>query len=257
MTTTIRRLGVLVVCALLLAACEAGHACGCALPPDYSVLPEWIREAATVVVADVVDAGSHGHVSIRPTTWLRGSLPVDAEGVYRFKWRTVNNPVSGLWLFDAEGRPIWKDDERHYFDYPWGVDEMVIDQFIKETEAEAARVLGEAELVVELLTERSPHIHATKEQRFSVQQVLRGARGVTVGDPLYPTSAYEYANAGDTVDPDDHPYWSSIWALRWVDGVWQTVPSWLPQLWPCNAIETDAVLAAFPTYHATDCPERP
>jgi len=254
-TASIRRLGVLAACALLLAACSDD--CGCVLPPDYSALPQWIREAATVVVADVVDAGSHGDVSIRPTTWLRGSLPVDADGVYRFKWRTVDNPVSGLWLFDAKGRPISKDDERHYFDYPWGVDEMVIDQFIRETEAEAARVLGEADLVVELQTARYPHIHTVKEQRFSVQQVLRGARGVAVGDLLYVTSPSEYANAGDTVDPGDHSYWSSIWALRWVDGVWQTVPSWLPQLWPCNAIETDAVLASFPTYHATDCPERP
>lgn len=127
MTATIRTLGVLLVSALLLGSCDADSACGCAISPRFR-MEEWMAAARTVVVAEVVADGTDGDVVIRPTIWIKGSLPLDADGLYRFSWHAAESGVpEGVWAFGADGLPAWDAKEARtpapVPEYPWPVDE--------------------------------------------------------------------------------------------------------------------------------------
>ena len=209
----------------------------------YVEYGSWIRDAPIVVVADLVDGGSKGSVVIRPILWLRGSLPVDVDGLYSFVWKSVpSDGRPGVWLFDAEGRPITHDLYVERVTYPIR-DAVLYDEFPAEAAAEQRRALQSAELVVEVVDRRGDPTDPTSKWIFAVSRLVHGDGSVKAGDEV-------------TVQlPDDdrinflaRP--SELWALQRSGDVWEPVPTWLPLGQSCQQAGP-AAAELFPNY--TQC----
>jgi len=222
---------------------------------NYSPLvAKMVATAETVVVADVVADGSNGDVVIRPSLFLRGELPLGADGLYHFPWHVIDAPASGVWLFGPDGRPWWGDafadetgkawpDDRHIPQYPWdpslpanraAMREM-LREFPIEMSAEAERLIREARLVVEVLPvgQHEPD-DLVRALPWKVLQVLKGDGSVAVGSVIDITQPR--SGLGGT---------PMVMALVRVGDSWMLLDSWIASEWMCSDPLLEVVLDQF------------
>ncbi len=205
-----------------------------------------LRSASVVVAAEVVRDGTTGEVAIRPTATLVGSLPLDADGLYRFESEPLTDVWPGLWAFDSEGAPMWSDEatELNAPPFPWripGEEYFVFQAYPEVVQAEAARVLSEADLIVGLRSEEQVRETPVGEETLVLVQVVRGDPGVAVGGKLRVKYFVDYQQQLWVELRDE-----SIWALQNIDGEWVTVPTWLSPAWDCNQAGLFELVDEFP-----------
>jgi len=228
------------------------------------------RSAPVAVAAELVEDGSSGTVVIRPVAMLKGTLPVDDDGLYRFAWHRVADDRVGVWLFGTDGLPFWGDES--YMDefnswphpavpeFPWNMvvtlepgsdDDAVpgspggaIEQVFPEgVVAEARRVLVAADLVVELVGPSSHSWEESLEGTATVAQVLKGDGTVRVGEAI----TFTYSNVDDSMWGGDLGL-GGVWALYRTATGWATVPTWIYSGYLCWDASFGAVKSEFPDY---------
>lgn len=176
-------------------------------------------------------------MAIRPTVYLRGTLLVDGDGLYRFAWDKIDNTQPGIWLFDLDGQPLVSADNTNVV-YPCH-DAAMYSQFPEATTTEVKRVLRAADLVVAVERSGDDDVFDAGggAVTMSVTQVVHG-EGATAGQNITFTPA-----------PSGRPVGSgavSIWALQLVNGRWIPVSTWLPAGWELREMITKIIAEVFP-----------
>ena len=206
-----------------------------------------MNAAAVVVVAEVIDGGAAGQLTLRPLDVLKGDLPADADGLLHIEWTAPVGNTAGIWVLDADGRPLDLTEgglDPSRFGYPWRMNDYFVVYAVEETFpsavlAEARRVVAAADVVVSVTWSDSMTPTLTGEEVAVVEEVLRG-QDLTAGDAL----SFRY---NGVPVPADFYYWqwSVVFALKKVDLGWQTVPTWLYPGWDCGDLPLLAVYEAF------------
>lgn len=233
------------IAVIALVACTSDPSCGCAIDPQ-SFEEDWLRQAATVVIADIVEDGSSkGAVAIRPVATLRGSLAVDADGLHRFAWRKLRRTGRGLWLFDASGAPIWDAADKTAApllpEYPWGSYDV---EFLlpDEVAAEERRVVAAADLVVEVATKKADQPLTPGTRTVTVLGVLQGDGTVSAGDHL----TFTYVATAELWYVLEKE--SQVVALQRMGDEWVATPTWLTVGWGCGLDGPSTHADLFPDY---------
>lgn len=239
---------VLLLAGLCFSSCSASE------PGRPPPLRDMMRTGDVVVLAETVNVSEGGEVTIRPLVWFAGTLPVDADGLYRFEWDKVGSYTTGLWNFD-NGQPVWSAEferDPNVPRYPWSIHHNSIvattlyGTFPEATRLEVTRVLAEATLLVEIV--RDPDDSDSSEgYRGCVVRVLDGD-GVEVDELLeiWPANADEYP-----IDPG--VAYSPLVALQRDGDIFVEVPTWMGRGWETTLAEDIVYVLRdlFPGYETT------